>query len=192
MHIPQVGFGLWQIIPDRGNREPGKPVDNEYAAKVIKEAIDVGYRHLDSAWFYGIEEALGMALKQVLSDEQLKKSGLFITTKIWNTFHSRERVVENMRMSLKEMGLDYVDLALMHFPVGYVEGDSLFPIFPENMTVIPWKWEKDAYLETWKGMEDIIDQGLAKAIGVANFNRAQLKKILDVAKTKPVMNQVFI
>ncbi len=157
----------------------------------VEEAINSGYRHIDTAYFYNNEEGIGTALKNLIAQNRIKREDVFITSKVWNNFHSRPLVVEGLKISLKNLGLEYLDLALVHWPTGFKEGNDPFPKF-SNGSIIPRTWQKDAYLETWKGMEDALKLGLTKSIGVSNFNSVQLKRVLDVAEIKPVVNQVLV
>ena len=123
------------------------------------------------------------------TDFIIKREDLYITAKIWNTFHRRERVIQNLKMSLNEMKLAYVDLTLIHFPLALKEGDEPFPL-DQNHILIPDSMKTDQYLDTWKGLEDALDQGLTKSIGVSNFNVTQLSKLVNNSRIKPVVNQV--
>jgi diketogulonate reductase-like aldo/keto reductase len=176
--IPIVGLGTSRITDSQ-------------AYITVKEAINSGYRHFDTAYFYNNEKVIGTALKDLIAQNRIKREDVFITSKVWCNFHSRPLVVEGLKISLKNLGLEYLDLALVHYPTGFKEGNDLFPKF-RNGSIIPRTWKKDAYLETWKGMEDALKLGLAKSIGVSNFNSVQLKRVLDVAEIKPVVNQVLV
>lgn len=145
----------------------------------------MGYRHIDCAWIYGNEKEIGEAIKQKIEDKTVGREDLFIVTKLWNIFHQKDQVVPACRESLKNLGLDYIDLYLVHWPIAQKanELDNLEPFRGAEFVDID-------YLETWEGMEDCARLGLAKSIGVSNFNIKQMKRVLDQAKIKPVMNQV--
>jgi aldehyde reductase len=177
--IPIVGLGTWQLG------------DDSQVEQAIKDAIDVGYRHIDTASRYDTEKGIGIALRQAITSRRVKREDMFITSKVWNNMHSRPKVIESINASLKNLGLKYLDLALIHWPTGFFEekDPNFYPKY-KNGSVIPRTWEKDDYLETWKGLEDAVNLGLTKYIGVSNFNIRQLGRVLDEAKIKPVINQV--
>ncbi len=162
-------------------------------AQAIKDAIDVGYRHIDTAYRYDTEKGIGIALRQAMVLRRVKREDMFITTKVWNNMHSRPKVIESINASLKNLGLKCLDLALIHWPTGFYEDkdSNSYPKY-KNESIIPRTWQKDAYLETWKGLEDAVKLGLTKSIGVSNFNIRQLGRVLDEAEIKPVVNQVFM
>ena len=176
--IPSVGMGTWQLGAN----------DSEIA-RALSDALDVGYRHIDTAWLYGTERGAGLALDQAIKAKRLKRQDVFITSKVWNTYHRRAKVVDSIRQSLSTLGLEYLDLALIHWPTGFKEGDDHYPKFA-NGSIIPRKWNKHSYVETWRGMEDAVGLGLTRSIGVSNFNARQLSKLLKKAKIKPAVNQV--
>ncbi|XP_038188433.1 3-alpha-hydroxysteroid dehydrogenase-like isoform X2 [Arvicola amphibius] len=130
--------------------------------KATKIAIDAGFRHFDSAYLYGIEEEAGQAIRSKIADGTVKREDIFYTSKLWSTFHRPELVRSCLEASLKKAQLDYVDLYIIHFPMAL------------------------------QAMEKCKDAGLAKSIGVSNFNRRQLEMILNKPglKYKPVCNQV--
>nr|QJA18291.1 aldo-keto reductase [Monochamus alternatus] len=172
---PQIGLGTWL-----GN--PGE------IQKSVKHAIDVGYRHIDCAWLYGNEKEIGEGIKDKIEDGTVKREDLFITTKLWNTFHEKDQVAPACKDSLKNLGLTYIDLYLMHWPVA----QKNLGTFDKNLPF------KDAvnidvdYIETWQSMEQCVRLGLVKSIGVSNFNSKQLDRLLSCAKIKPVMNQIEV
>ena len=116
----------------------------------------------------------------------MKIKDLFITTKVSNNYHSREHAVKSVNVSLNNLGLDYIDLVLIHWPFGYKEGDELRPIDKDNKII----FSDVDYIETWKGLEDAHAKGLAKSIGVSNFNHKQLERVFEITKIKPALNQV--
>merc|ERR1711911_196486 len=147
-----------------------------------------GYRHLDCALAYQNEHEVGAAIKEKIADGTVSRKDLFITSKLWNTFHSFAAVEQGLRMSLKNLDLEYLDLYLIHWPMGYQENTVLFPK-DENGKFI---YHDADFLETWKGMEHCVNLGLVKSIGVSNFNIQQLKRVIDNSSIKPVTNQVII
>jgi len=116
----------------------------------------------------------------------VKREDLFITSKLWNTFHSPDLIEPTIKRTLADFGFDYVDLYLIHWPIGFKEGEDLFPTNPDGTTALS---DVD-YLDTWKAMEDVLSKGLTKNIGVSNFNSEQITRLLENATIKPVTNQV--
>lgn len=158
--------------------------------EIVKHAIDVGYRHLDTAFGYGNEVDVGRAIKEKIADGTVIRPELYVVTKLANTHHHPDDVERALKNSLINLGLDYVDLYLMHTPMGWkFMGDE-----PENGT------PKDTdgnlifsdvdYVDTWKAMEKLVGQGLARSIGVSNFNSHQLTRVLNTCTIKPATNQV--
>uniref|UniRef100_A0A161MKH9 Aldose reductase-like protein n=1 Tax=Triatoma infestans TaxID=30076 RepID=A0A161MKH9_TRIIF len=111
---------------------------------------------------------------------------MFITSKLWNTFHKQDQVVPALKKTLANLGLEYVDLYLIHWPMGFKEDGDLFPR-DENDKVL---YSDTHYTETWRGMEECVKEGLTKSIGLSNFNSQQIQEILDMASIKPVNVQV--
>lgn len=115
------------------------------------------------------------------------RQDIFITSKLWNTFHRPDLVEGALKTTLNHLKLDYLDLYLIHWPVAYKEGSGLFPYGPDGKTYI---FSDIDYVDTWKAMEKLVDAGLAKNIGLSNFNAKQVQRVLDVARIKPVVNQI--
>lgn len=115
------------------------------------------------------------------------REDVFVTSKLWNTFHRPDLVEGALQVTLKNLKLAYLDLYLIHWPVGYKEGDELFPMGPDGKTFI---FSDADYVDTWKAMEKLVDTGLVKNIGLSNFNSKQVQRVLDVARIKPVCNQI--
>ncbi|KAJ9598316.1 hypothetical protein L9F63_010994, partial [Diploptera punctata] len=165
---------------------------NTYATKqgeaeqLVKDAIDIGYRHFDTAMIYRNEKEVGAGIKAKIAEGVVKREDIFLTTKLWSTYHRREKVVETCKKSLSELGLEYIDLYLIHTPIAYKEGDDLFPKDSNGkiQTI-----DVD-YVDTWKGMEECVKLGLVKNIGLSNFNSQQIERVLQAATIKPVVNQV--
>lgn len=118
----------------------------------------------------------------------MKRQDLFITSKLWNTFHRPDLVEPAIKKTLSDLGLEYLDLYLIHWPMAYKEGDDLFP---KNADDSPALSNVD-YVDTWKAMEALVSKGLAKNIGVSNFNSEQIDRLLKNCSIKPVTNQVNI
>ncbi|CAG2175482.1 unnamed protein product, partial [Oppiella nova] len=105
MRIPIIGLGTYNIR------------EQNVMDQVIEDAIDVGYRHIDTAYEYNNENLIGKSIRKLMDRQKIERNSIFVTSKVWNTFHRRRKVVEGMRLSLKNLGLDYLDLALVHWPM---------------------------------------------------------------------------
>ncbi|KAK7603225.1 hypothetical protein V9T40_003224 [Parthenolecanium corni] len=167
--IPAFGLGTYA----------GKEIKD-----VIKLSIDLGYRLIDTAFVYANEKEIGEGIAEKIKDGTVKREDLFIVTKLWNTRHKPEDVVPAMKRSLSSLGLDYVDLYLMHWPFATELPTDEFKIF-ENIA------EEDIPFEdTWKEMEKCVKLGYTRSIGLSNFNSVQVDRILKISEIKPVVNQV--
>ncbi|XP_054854403.1 1,5-anhydro-D-fructose reductase-like [Eublepharis macularius] len=166
--MPQLGLGTW-LSP------PGIVQD------AIMVAVKNGYRHIDCAYLYENEGAIGEGLEKVLKEGHVKREDLFIVSKLWNSYHACEDVKPACLESMRLLKVDYLDLYLMHSPMGNknVKGE-LMP--QKDGKVIQCDID---YMETWKAMEKLVDEGLVKSIGVANFNQCQLERLLSEATIKP-------
>ncbi|XP_021378508.1 aldose reductase-like isoform X2 [Mizuhopecten yessoensis] len=174
--IPCVGLGTWE----------SKPGDFRAA---VKTAIGLGYRHFDCALAYGNEKEIGEAFKEITDEGTVKREELFITTKLWNTYHSKARVLEGCKESLTNFGLDYIDLYIIHWPFATRENDGLYPLTPDGKTDVV---DID-FIETWTAMQDLVDEGMCRSIGVSNFNSKQIQRILDLGLKHPLScNQIEI
>ncbi|KAF5302641.1 hypothetical protein FQR65_LT08482 [Abscondita terminalis] len=171
--MPIFGLGTWKS-------KPGE------VTKAVEDAIDIGYRSFDCAFVYQNEKEVGLALANKIAEGKVKREDLFITSKLWNTYHKPELVEGALKQSLNNLGLEYLDLYLIHWPVGFKEGAELFPIDAEGKTL----FSDVDYVDTWKAMEKVFKSGLTKSIGLSNFNKHQIERILEVATVPPSMNQV--
>ncbi|XP_071947660.1 aldo-keto reductase family 1 member B1-like [Antedon mediterranea] len=173
--MPIIGLGTWQ----------SKPGEVENA---VKAAISMGYRHIDCARAYQNEGEVGTALKAKFDDGTVKREDLFITSKLWNTYHHPDDVMKSFQDSLELLGLDYVDLYLIHWPMAYKRGDVMFPKDDNGKFLYA---EEIPFTDTWKALEELVSKGLCKSIGVSNFNQQQIEQILAMPNKVPVaVNQI--
>ncbi|RDL42473.1 Uncharacterized protein BP5553_02452 [Venustampulla echinocandica] len=168
-YIPAVGFGTWKSSP-------------EDAYNSVKTALESGYRHIDAAWIYGNEPEVGRAIK----DSGVRREDIFLTTKLWSTYHSR--VAENLELSLKQLGVDYLDLYLMHWPVALNPNGEPpnFPLLPDGTRDL----HDRNFVDTWKDMEKLLSTGKVKAIGVSNFDIHNLEILRQKCTVVPAVDQV--
>ncbi|RYP56748.1 hypothetical protein DL771_011616 [Monosporascus sp. 5C6A] len=180
--IPGLGFGTFASEGAKGE-----------TYKAVKCALEVGYRHLDCAWFYQNEDEIGEAIRDFLRENpSVKREDLFITTKVWNHLHEPEEVEWSLENSLKHLGLDYVDLFLVHWPIAAERDDSYMPkIGPDGKYVIKKELTENPE-PTWRAMEKLLESGKTRAIGVSNWTIPGLKKLMSFAKVKPQVNQIEI
>lgn len=150
--MPQLGLGVWRV------EEGSQVVDS------VKTALEVGYRHIDTAAIYGNEAGVGEAIKQ----SGVPREEIFVTTKVWNSDQGYEETLKAFETSLSKLGLDYVDLYLVHWPVP----------------------ERNLYVDTYKALEKLYADGRVRAIGVSNFPIEFLEKLLSETSVIPVVNQV--
>lgn len=149
--VPQLGFGVWQV-PDAE------------AYETVTAALGVGYRHVDTAAAYENESGVGRALR----DSDLPREEVFLTTKLWNGDHGYDAALRAFDKSLEQLGTEYVDLYLIHWPVP----------------------DRDLYIETWRALEKIAADGRARAIGVSNFTADTLDRLLREGTRPPAINQI--
>uniref|UniRef100_A0A8C8RLW9 NADP-dependent oxidoreductase domain-containing protein n=1 Tax=Pelusios castaneus TaxID=367368 RepID=A0A8C8RLW9_9SAUR len=176
--IPALGFGTYS--PDE--------VQKSKCEEATKVAIEVGFRHIDGAFVYGTEEAVGRAVQQKIADGTVKREEIFYTGKLWSTFHRPELVRTCLEQSLRKLKFDYIDLFIIHNPMSLKPGADVLPV-DENGKFI---FDVVDLCQTWEAMEACKEAGLVKSIGVSNFNCRQLEMILNKPglKYKPAVNQV--
>jgi len=172
--IPALGFGT--LIPDLTDTE-----------NAVLAAVEVGFRQFDCAERYRNENAIGEAVRRILTEGKVRREDLFIATKLWNTNHRQERVKPAFEASLGRLQLGYVDLYLIHTPFAFKPGDNQDPrdergnvIYDEGVTL----------LDTWQAMESLVDAGRCKAIGLSDVSLAVLQEVADAARIKPAVLQV--
>ena len=150
-HIPQLGLGVFKV-------------DDDVCEQIVLDALEVGYRHIDTAMIYRNEAAVGRAIAK----SGIARDELFVTTKLWNSDQGTTATPEALSLSLELLGLEYVDLYLIHWPA---------PL-------------RDEYVATWLALEELHHQGFAKAIGVSNFEPEHLERVLEEGSIVPAINQV--
>lgn len=171
--IPLLGLGTWNA-------------QGRELKEAVKSAIYAGYRHIDTASNYKNEVIVGEAIAECIKENVVSRKDLYITTKLWNNSHMRGSVPRALQASLKALKLNYVDLYLIHYPIGYKEGAELSPVDERGVL----QTSDVDYVETWLGMQDVKHLGLTRSIGVSNFNKHQIKRILYYCTTVPAINQV--
>lgn len=180
--FPSIGLGTWKI-PD------------EVLPTLIPEAVGLGYRHFDCACDYGNEVAVGEGIRNALGGGGVSRDDLWITSKLWNTFHHPDHVRAACERSLSDLGLDELDLYLVHFPVtlAYVPFEERYPpgwFFDPDAENPSMKHVDVPYADTWGAMEGLVEAGLVKRIGVCNLGTAMLRDIRSYARIQPAVNQV--
>jgi len=180
--MPAVGLGLWKLEPNE-------------VAEAVYNAIKNGYRHLDSAADYGNEQQVGEGIARALKDGLCSREDLWITSKLWNTFHRKEYVQQACEKSLSDLGIDYFDLYLIHFPIAlqYVDINDRYPpewIFNPQDDNPTMELDSVPLSETWAAMESLVENQLARQIGVCNYSAVLLHDLMSYARIKPAMLQI--
>lgn len=182
VEIPAVGFGTFANEGAQGE-----------TYKAVSHALKTGYRHLDCAWFYQNEGEVGDALQDFLKENSnVKRSDIFICTKVWNHLHEPDEVRWSIQSSLEKLKTDYVDLFLVHWPIAAEKDEKNMPKLNEKGHYVIKKELTENHEPTWRAMEELHAAGKAKAIGVSNWTIPQLKKMLSFAKVKPAVNQIEV
>jgi diketogulonate reductase-like aldo/keto reductase len=172
--IPALGFGT--SLSDRTK-----------TVSAVKTAVQVGFRHLDAAERYRNEAEVGVALKELFAEGTVRRADLFVTTKLWNNNHRPERVKPALQASLGRLGLDAVDLYLVHTPFAFQPGDDQDPRDAHGAVV----YDDGVTLEeTWAAMEDLVDAGLTRSIGLSDIDVEATRRIIDTARIKPAVVEV--
>lgn len=180
--LPSVGFGFWKV-------------DRPVAAHIACQAIQVGYRHLDCACDYGNESEVGLGIQQAIADGLCRRDDLWVTSKLWNTYHSAEHVRPACKKTLNDLGLEQLDLYLVHFPIAqkFVPFDVRYPpgwLFDPTVENPRMEEVRVPISETWRAMEQLVDDGLVKHIGICNFGTSLLRDLLSYARIRPAVLQV--
>ena len=160
--VPSIGYGTYKT-------------PYEATAEAVFEALRLGYRHIDTAAYYGNEKAVGGGVRKAMRELGLRREEISVATKVWNTDRGYEKTLAAFEKSSKELDLDYIDLYLMHWPANT-------KMFGEQA--------KEINASTWKAMEECYEAGRAKAIGVSNFLPHHLEELAETAVVKPMVNQI--
>ncbi len=180
--LPVIGLGMWKV-------------DNALVPQVVQDAVEVGYRHFDCACDYGNEAETGAGIHAVLERGLCNREDLWITSKLWNTYHAKEHVRPACEKTLQDLRLDYLDLYLVHFPVTlkYVPFEERYPpgwFFDPEAEHPKMEHVHVPISETWAAMEQLQNDGLVRNIGICNFNIALIRDLLSYAEIRPAVLQV--
>ena len=170
--IPALGLGTWKSAPGQ-------------VRQAVVEAVKVGYRHIDCAWIYDNEVEIGEALAELFEQGIVKRQELWVTSKLWNNRHFPVDVEPAVRESLSNLGLEYLDLYLIHWPV-VLRPDVPFPKDASDFLSL----DEVPLSKTWAAMESLVDKGLCRSIGVSNFSVKKLQALISQARIQPVINQI--
>lgn len=170
--FPKIGLGTWLSKKNE-------------VYNAILDAINIGYRHFDCAYFYGNETEIGQALHHAISLGLVKRNELFITSKLWNSDHSPDRVEYAIRKSMLDLQLDYLDLYLIHWPIAFKTNHIQAKDATDLLSL-----DEMPLTTTWSAMELVQQRGLTKHIGVSNFNIPKLQLLIENSNIKPEVNQV--
>jgi alcohol dehydrogenase (NADP+) len=170
--MPVLGLGTWKS-------KPGE------VYQAVKTALKIGYRHIDCAYIYQNEKEIGQAIKESIESGVVSREDLWITSKLWNDAHARHDVRDACEKTLHDLGLKYLDLYLIHWPVALPKG-VLLPESGKDLLSL----EERPISETWKSMEELVEAGLCKHIGVSNFSIKKLEDLIRFSNLKPEVNQI--
>jgi len=173
--IPQIGLGTWQAPPGE-------------VGAAVESAVRNGYRHLDLAHIYENQKEIGQSLKKLFDEGVVKREDLFITSKCWNSSHQPSRVPVELGITLSDLGIDYLDLYLIHWPVAFVPEKGLYPLDPAKEGWVELDLET-SLVDTWKAMIKLPKEKV-RAVGVSNFTIEHIKGIIDVTGVVPAENQI--
>jgi alcohol dehydrogenase (NADP+) len=170
--IPALGLGTWLSAP-------------EEVYRAVRHALEIGYRHIDGAWIYLNEEEVGRAIREAIAAGEVAREELWVTTKLWNDHHAPEHVRPALERSLGLLGLDYVDLYLVHWPVAHRHG-IVRPQVPDDYLSL----EQMPLERTWEAMAALPGTGLARHVGVSNFSAAKIARLIEAVGVVPAVDQV--
>ncbi|WP_026038882.1 aldo/keto reductase [Myroides injenensis] len=156
--VPKIGFGTWKLA------------EGDETVKTVLTALEVGYRHIDTAYFYKNEVSIGKAL----SETDIDRKDIFLTTKLWNADRGYDQTLKAFEISLNNLEVDYIDLYLIHWPAAAHQFED---------------WQQ-INSETWKAFEYLYNKGLVRAIGISNFQKHHLEPLIATADIKPMVNQL--
>ncbi|CAG2169953.1 unnamed protein product [Oppiella nova] len=155
--VPAIGLGTWQT-------------EGPEVIHAVRDALEAGYRHIDTAWFYHNERDVGKGMREAIDKGVVKREDVFITTKVWPRNMNRRKSFDIIKNSLKELNTTYVDLVLVHWPLPFGRATA----------------------EVYKGLEDAYDNGMVRSLGVSNFKPQEIETLMKTAKVKPSMNQIRV
>eukprot|EP00835_Amoeboradix_gromovi_P007088 NODE_1049_length_1705_cov_0.321295.p1 type:complete len:317 gc:universal NODE_1049_length_1705_cov_0.321295:1294-344(-) len=176
--IPMLGFGTWQAQAN------DKPID-----QAVEHAIQQGYRLIDCAHVYKNEKQVGSAINKMVNESIVMRKDLFVTSKLWNTFHRPSMVEKACKDSLNDLQLDYLDLYLIHWPISMVPNEGLWPTEGQNSKI---DMDAPGLMATWGAMEELVNKKLVKSIGLCNVNKSQLQQVIEEGKIKPAVVQMEV
>ena len=174
--MPAIGFGTFG----------SDHASHDVVAGAVRGAIEVGYRHIDCASVYENEKEIGAVLREA-RDGGIPREELWITSKLWNDKHGEDDVIPSCRQSLADLGLDYLDLYLVHwpFPNFHPPGCDVTSRSPDSRPYV-----HDSYMKTWRQMEKLVELGLVRHVGTSNMTVPKLKLVLRDAAIKPAVNEM--
>ena len=180
--LPQLGLGFWKV-------------SNERCASLVTDAFELGYRHFDCASDYGNEAEVGQGLTTLLSSGDCYRNDLWLTSKLWNTYHRPEHVRAACERTLSDLKVDYLDLYLIHFPIAlaYVPFEDRYSagwFFDPESATPTMKADPVPIIETWRAVEALKQEGLVKSIGVCNFGVSLLRDLMSQAEVQPAVLQI--
>ncbi len=170
--MPAFGLGTWKSAKGK-------------VRKAVAEALRIGYTHVDAAWIYQNEQEVGEGIREAIGSGAIARESLFVTSKLWNTFHKPEAVEKGCKETLSALGLDYLDLYLMHWPIAF-KPDISQHNSPEDF----YSLDEVPFSETFEAMAALRKKGLVKSVGVSNFTQSKLEKVIADTGMVPAMNQV--
>ncbi|MGL6135418.1 MAG: aldo/keto reductase [Prochlorococcaceae cyanobacterium] len=170
--MPALGLGTWKAAPGE-------------VGTAVRSALALGYRHIDCAAIYGNEAEIGAALQGALAETDLQRQQLWITSKLWNDCHAPEQVRPALERTLADLQLDHLDLYLIHWPVVHRQGVLMPAVVADQIPL-----ERLPLATTWAAMEQLVDAGLVRQIGLANCSAAKLASLLPHCRHRPAVNQV--